>query len=270
MPNAIVCKSGIYAITNTVNGKKYIGSSVNIKKRWACHLSTLNNGKHKSTRLQNAWLKYGPDVFVFSVVEVVEDLNRLIEREQHWVDVNGSCGVGGYNARVCADSNLGAKWLPESKARLSLAKTGTSATSKAVAAANAARVLNLAARKVAGVPHHNKGRKKTPEQLQAQGLAQKLAHADRKARGIASPQAGRVTSEETKAKISAACRGKVNSPETRAKMSAWQIGRKLNPESVEKMRLTKIGKKLSQESIAKREATRRANRLAKSNQPTGT
>ena len=27
-------KSGVYVITNIVNGKIYIGSSVNIKKRW--------------------------------------------------------------------------------------------------------------------------------------------------------------------------------------------------------------------------------------------
>ena len=32
-------RSGIYAITNTANGKVYVGSAVNIHGRWRVHLS---------------------------------------------------------------------------------------------------------------------------------------------------------------------------------------------------------------------------------------
>lgn len=262
MPLSIVCPSGIYAITNTVNGKRYIGSSVNIKKRWACHLSTLTSGKHKSIRLQNAWNKYGAQAFSFSVLEGVSDHQRLIDREQYWIDASECAGANGYNARTVADSNLGAKWLDSSKVKLSLAKAGSEATSRAIALANAARIANIAANKLAGVPHYNAGRKKTKEQLGAQGLAQRLANAEREANGIPNPSKGRIASAETKAKISAACKGKVNSPETREKMGAWQVGRKMSQASIEKMRLTKIGKKLTPEAIAKREATKKANRLA--------
>lgn len=34
---------GVYAIKNTVNGKFYVGSSVNIKQRWYDHCWRLNH-----------------------------------------------------------------------------------------------------------------------------------------------------------------------------------------------------------------------------------
>lgn len=262
MADGIVCQSGIYAITNKVNGKKYIGSSINIAKRWRCHVSNLRSGKHGSRRLQNAWDKYGAESFEFSVLEYVPEHARLIAREQEWIDSAGCAKENGYNSRKSADSNLGAKWSDESKRRLSMAKIGAESTYKAIAMANAARIEKIALNKAAGVKHYNSGRKKSKEQLEAQGLAQRKANLARELAGIANPCKGRVTSQETKAKISAAGKGAVRSAETRAKMGAWQVGRKMSQESIEKMRRTKIGMKLSPESIAKREATKKANRLA--------
>lgn len=43
--------SGVYAITNTATGKRYIGSAVNIKKRWREHLHNLRKNKHHSKKL---------------------------------------------------------------------------------------------------------------------------------------------------------------------------------------------------------------------------
>jgi group I intron endonuclease len=77
--------SGIYKITNTVNGKYYLGSSDNIKNRWKSHLYSLRHNKHHSIHLQRAWNKYGEKNFIFELVEEV-DKNVLLEREQYHLD----------------------------------------------------------------------------------------------------------------------------------------------------------------------------------------
>ena len=59
---------GIYSITNTENGKRYIGSSVNIPKRWNLHRWRLDKGEHHSPHLQNSWKKRGAEAFKFEVL----------------------------------------------------------------------------------------------------------------------------------------------------------------------------------------------------------
>lgn len=49
--------SGIYQIINLVNGKCYVGSAVNIKKRCYYHLRSCRLNKHHSKKLQRAWNK---------------------------------------------------------------------------------------------------------------------------------------------------------------------------------------------------------------------
>lgn len=62
--------SGIYKIENTINSKVYVGSSNNIKVRWRKHKALLRHNKHPNQHLQNAWNKYGEDMFIFSVIEL--------------------------------------------------------------------------------------------------------------------------------------------------------------------------------------------------------
>lgn len=54
--------SGIYEIRNTINGHCYIGSAVNIQKRWNNHKHELLNHKHHSIHLQNDWDRYGFEI----------------------------------------------------------------------------------------------------------------------------------------------------------------------------------------------------------------
>jgi group I intron endonuclease len=123
MPTTIVCPSGIYAITNTVNGKKYIGSAVNIKIRWTKHRVELKSQSHHSRKLQNSWNKHGAKVFEFSVLEYVFDKSKLLEREQFWFGSFNPC-VTGYNILPTAGSHLGAVRSDESKERIRLSNTG--------------------------------------------------------------------------------------------------------------------------------------------------
>lgn len=69
---------GIYRIRNTKNGKIYIGQSVNITHRWACHLYDLRNNRHANLHLQRAY-NIDPDSLVFEIVCQCEekDLNDI-------------------------------------------------------------------------------------------------------------------------------------------------------------------------------------------------
>ena len=108
-----MAESGIYQIANIVNGKRYIGSAVNIAQRWRQHRCELRKGRHNPI-LQNAWRKYGPEAFSFSTLEVVEDVKDLIAREQHYID----CLRPEYNAVKVAGSNLGLKLSEEARSRI--------------------------------------------------------------------------------------------------------------------------------------------------------
>lgn len=77
---------GIYTIKNIVNNKIYIGSSVNIKRRWDAHKTALKHNKHKAVYLQRSYNKYGKDNFLFEILEVVKDKNLILTREQYYID----------------------------------------------------------------------------------------------------------------------------------------------------------------------------------------
>jgi group I intron endonuclease len=68
--------TGIYIIINELTEKYYLGSSVNIEKRWVEHKSLLKSNKHHSKPLQNAYNKYGNSCLTYYVffVCVEEDL----------------------------------------------------------------------------------------------------------------------------------------------------------------------------------------------------
>lgn len=77
--------SGIYSITNTINQKKYIGSSKHIYSRWREHKRLLKKNKHHSGHLQKSWNKYGEDSFKFDVVCEC-DCSELLLKEQYYID----------------------------------------------------------------------------------------------------------------------------------------------------------------------------------------
>lgn len=65
-------KSGIYKITNKLNGRIYIGSAKRFKERWSQHTQSLKRGKHSNKFLQADFNKSGEGAFVFEVIEVTE------------------------------------------------------------------------------------------------------------------------------------------------------------------------------------------------------
>ena len=79
-------KNVIYKIRNVVNGKFYVGSTVDSRVRFQTHRRNLKKGKHQSPHMQAAWNKYGEDCFKFEIVEIVECSENLLIAEQKWLD----------------------------------------------------------------------------------------------------------------------------------------------------------------------------------------
>lgn len=78
---------GIYAIENAYTGALYVGGTTkSFNVRWQAHRNGLNSGNHHSQLLQDAWNKHGESVFVFRILEVVEDRLLVPYRERFWME----------------------------------------------------------------------------------------------------------------------------------------------------------------------------------------
>ena len=77
--------SGIYKITNTVTGDFYIGSSKNVKLRWANHKISSTWDRCPNNPLYKDMKKYGVDKFEFQILAEVE-ANQLKEKEQWFIE----------------------------------------------------------------------------------------------------------------------------------------------------------------------------------------
>lgn len=247
-------KNVIYAIRHIESGRMYVGSALSFNKRRRLHLWALRRGTHHSIKLQRAWNKYGEDAFVFEVVEPVADSASLISREQHWIDTMSAVKTG-YNIRPTAGSALGTRHSAETKARMSLLKTGLRASAETRAKISASKK---------GVPFppekgrkHSAlmtGRKLTPKQCEQ--------------------RANTLRTDEVRAKISASCKGYVKSdehmekirqalarPDVKAKLKARRPpnqGKTQSPEMKEHLRQKAIERWQDPELRAKFVAARRA------------
>lgn len=71
----------IYSITNITNDKKYIGETMDVKRRWEEHEENLDNNKHHSYKLQEDWNIYGADNFKFDILSVLdESISNYIDK----------------------------------------------------------------------------------------------------------------------------------------------------------------------------------------------
>jgi group I intron endonuclease len=75
---------GIYVIQNNVTRQCYVGSSKDIRRRWAEHRRLLRNGRHTNKKLLRSWRANPDDGHSFIVVELAS-LDVLDLREGHWI-----------------------------------------------------------------------------------------------------------------------------------------------------------------------------------------
>ena len=77
--------SAVYKITNIVTGDFYIGSSKNVKDRWACHKCKSTWNKCPNNPMYQDMQKYGLDKFEFEILAEVES-EKLKEAEQQFIE----------------------------------------------------------------------------------------------------------------------------------------------------------------------------------------
>ena len=187
---------------NLVNGKRYVGSAVNIRGRWDVHRNLLTRGKHHSIHLQRAWNKHGSDCFQFRIIEQCF-VFALIFREQHYIDKLKP----EYNMAPQAGNSLGVKLGPEARAKITENNKNMS-------------------------PEHREkftfaGQKHSEESIQK--MIQARSGIKQSAETIAKRVAkliGRTRSPEQKARMASSQVGKKLTPEHRAKLSLVHSARK--------------------------------------------
>lgn len=215
-----MAESGIYEIVNLVNGKRYVGSAVNLQVRWRQHRRLLRLDAHYSKHLQRAWNNHGEDGFEFRVICAV-DRERLIEAEQAEIDRQWP----EYNNCPTAGSSLGRKLSQETRAKIGASKAGkklpprTEEYRKKISELMKARPINLERNaKMAATKRGSKLAEPHKAKI-AEGLQRSWDNGFRT----------REKSPEWREKIAASLRGKKLTPEHRAAVSAAMKGKKRGP-----------------------------------------
>lgn len=116
-------KAGVYCFTNKINGKFYVGSSVNLSIRFKNYMRPSYLNRHSSMAIYRALLKYGYSNFQLDILEFTSR-EKALEREQHYLDILNELGSPCYNLLKIAGSLLGYKVKEETKARLRVANLG--------------------------------------------------------------------------------------------------------------------------------------------------
>jgi group I intron endonuclease len=120
---------GIYKITHLSSGRVYIGSAVDIEKRWSTHRSSFSKKGRGNPYLSSAWIKYGQQDFSFEVVELVGKSEDLLKREQYWIDKHDATNRDfGFNIAPKAGSSAGVKRTKETNEKIIAKQKGTKRT----------------------------------------------------------------------------------------------------------------------------------------------
>ena len=193
----------VYLIWNMVNGKKYVGQTVQpLKKRFNEHASC------KKMVIGKAIRKYGVENFRYGVIKSCASKEEMDYWEKYFIVALKTKSPYGYNCTDGGEGIIGFKYTPEAIAKMSAAKKGKFCGEK-----NPHYGKHHSAEVKAKISAIKKGRKCPP------------------------------LSSEHRAKISAALKGRKASLKTRAKQSAVRIGKPLKVETCEKMSAAQRGEK---------------------------
>lgn len=206
-------KSYIYKVTNLVNGKVYIGQSVDPIKRILQHI----NVRSKQGYLLNyAVKKYGIDNFLFEVIKSEVPIEQINECEIQCIKEHNCKNPNGYNLTDGGEGIQGHSHTQETKNKMRLVRLGKKPSKETL--------LRLSESHKGFVPS-DKTREKLSRIL-----------------------AGHTVSDKTRSKISASKLGKKFSSSHCESIRKAKTGTKQSQETIDKRKLSNAGFKHSDET----------------------
>lgn len=113
----------IYKITNTKNGKVYIGQTVQkLKQRIVKHKQRMQKGDKRP--LYCAFRKYGIESFTFEIIDTANSSDESNEKEIYWISYFNSMHPNGYNLTAGGAGTFEYHHTQEDKDRMSRLKNG--------------------------------------------------------------------------------------------------------------------------------------------------
>ena len=114
-------KGSVYKITNSVNGKVYIGLTTSyVSDRWYQHKRAVSQGCNSA--LYSAIRKYGIDKFSIETIAAPIDVRHLPELETLLIKQYGSYGLAGYNMSYGGENGIGRTLTESGKASIKAAR----------------------------------------------------------------------------------------------------------------------------------------------------
>lgn len=117
----------VYAITNLVNGKLYIGKTNNPKRRWILHRNYAKSSSPSprfNYPIYKALRKYGISNFTFDVMQCFSTEIEALEAEREWIAYLRSFGIPSYNITNGGEGTSGHNHSPETRKKISESNKG--------------------------------------------------------------------------------------------------------------------------------------------------
>lgn len=237
---------GIYLITHIESGLKYVGQSIDIKKRWREH-----SRASALSRLGLAIKAHGWTAFTTEVIEHCE-YEALDQAELRWISFHNCIHPLGLNLAIGGGHSL---HHAESRAKMSASQKGVLHTPETKAKISLACKARMTDEEKANLSTKLKGRQRSADATEKTAAA----------------HTGMKRSDEAKAKMAAA---KIGTKQSAEHIARRLETRRINPpkkpaafSSEHRAAIAKscTGRKFSSETVEKRKATRKANQLLRDN-----
>ena len=209
--------SGVYVIRNIVNGRRYVGSSIDLERRRREHERQLLDGRHHNKFLQRCWSKHGAGAFAFETILYCSPEMCLFYEQRAMDGLRPE-----YNAAPVAGSQLGYKHTEESRQKMSESRPKDFSP-------------------MTGKAHTEETKRRISDNRKGKGGAGWTQ--DRKDR-ISAALKGRPVTQEMRDRISATLTGHKQSPEQIERRAQKLRGQVRSETVVEAMRVRMTGRKL--------------------------